>query len=211
MFYYLLAGASPELRATLKLTNVKDYHCLNQSAHDTITAKESAEQFGGVQQAMRTLNMTVHETQMWTAVAAVLHLSNVTFAKVNRNNAEGSKVTNTEVVATVASLLRIDAAQLEKSLVSRMTIARTERIVTPMTEMQAADARDALAKAIYGRLFSWCVTFINETTRVKSTAEIKSVGVLDIFGFEDFKVGRPVKWYKRFLKTTMKCNTPSLL
>jgi myosin heavy subunit len=54
--------------------------------------------------------------------------------------------------------------------------------------MQAVDGRDALAKAIYGRMFSWIVSSINETTKAKK--DLRFVGVLDIFGFEDFKVSR---------------------
>jgi myosin heavy subunit len=37
-------------------------------------------------------------------------------------------------------------------------------------------------------MFSWIVSSINETTKAKK--DLRFVGVLDIFGFEDFKVSR---------------------
>ncbi len=45
--------------------------------------------------------------------------------------------------------------------------------------------------ALYGRMFSWIVGYINDTTQ--KSGDHPFVGVLDIFGFEDFKVrGRNV-------------------
>lgn len=70
---------------------------------------------------------------------------------------------------------------------NRTTVTRGETIVTPLNVVQAIDGRDAMAKAIYGRMFSWIVTSINEAT-AKNPANYHFVGVLDIFGFEDFKV-----------------------
>ena len=57
--------------------------------------------------------------------------------------------------------------------------------------MQATDGRDALAKDIYERLFGWLVTVINHSTAVDefSGASDRTMSLLDIFGFECFKVG----------------------
>lgn len=55
---------------------------------------------------------------------------------------------------------------------------------------QATAARDALAKCLYGALFDWIVLQVNYSliTLKESTSEYSgnSIGVLDIFGFEDF-------------------------
>uniref|UniRef100_A0A8C3A7V2 Myosin IB n=1 Tax=Cyclopterus lumpus TaxID=8103 RepID=A0A8C3A7V2_CYCLU len=50
--------------------------------------------------------------------------------------------------------------------------------------LQAYYARDALAKNLYSRLFSWLVTRINESIKV---TRHKVMGVLDIYGFEIFE------------------------
>ena len=44
------------------------------------------------------------------------------------------------------------------------------------------EARDSLAKTIYGKLFLWLVHQANEN--VKSEKRAASIGVLDIYGFE---------------------------
>ena len=44
--------------------------------------------------------------------------------------------------------------------------------------------RDALAKVLYVRLFSWLVKWINEI--INKAKQHSSIAVLDIFGFEVF-------------------------
>jgi myosin heavy subunit len=84
-------------------------------------------------------------------------------------------------------MLSVDPAKLNAVLINRTSVTRGETFVTPLNNVQAIDGRDAMAKAIYGRMFSWIISSINEST-AKFSAENRFVGVLDIFGFEDFKV-----------------------
>lgn len=49
-------------------------------------------------------------------------------------------------------------------------------------------ARDALAKAVYDRLFTWLVSRLNKSLKVGSLGRKNNVmGILDIYGFEIFK------------------------
>jgi myosin-5 len=59
--------------------------------------------------------------------------------------------------------------------------------VVPLSPAQAVNTRDALAKALYSRLFDWLVAAINVAID-KSKSTKGFIGVLDIFGFENFKV-----------------------
>ena len=52
-----------------------------------------------------------------------------------------------------------------------------------MLLLKAEDARDALAKIMYSRMFDWVVQRVNTTMY---TPGEKFIGVLDIFGFEAF-------------------------
>lgn len=56
--------------------------------------------------------------------------------------------------------------------------------------LQAYDARDALAKAFYGKLFSWIVATVNAHIKCDRKDVKAFVGVLDIFGFECFQRNR---------------------
>ncbi|NXI50989.1 MYO3A protein, partial [Chloroceryle aenea] len=55
-----------------------------------------------------------------------------------------------------------------------------------------ADARDSIAKVAYGRIFGWIVCKINEllAENVDPEVELREIGILDIFGFENFAVNR---------------------
>lgn len=58
----------------------------------------------------------------------------------------------------------------------------TETYVKPVSKMNAVNGRDALAKHIYARLFSWIVDSINNA--LKSVVKQHSfIGVLDIYGW----------------------------
>jgi myosin heavy subunit len=52
--------------------------------------------------------------------------------------------------------------------------------VVPLTKEECNNSRDALAKAVYSRIFDWVVQAINDSIHDGSTPF--SIGVLDIYG-----------------------------
>ncbi|CAJ0963725.1 unnamed protein product [Ranitomeya imitator] len=95
------------------------------------------------------------------------------------------------IIVAAASLLCILSDELKDALTSHCVVTRGETIIRQNTVEKAADVRDAMSKALYGRLFSWIVNRIN--VLLKPSEEINeeeagySIGILDIFGFENFK------------------------
>eukprot|EP00063_Salmo_salar_P066355 XP_014041190.1 PREDICTED: unconventional myosin-IXb-like [Salmo salar] len=57
--------------------------------------------------------------------------------------------------------------------------------------LQAGTVRDSMAKSLYSALFDWIVFRINHALLnnrdLEESAKIFSIGVLDIFGFEDYE------------------------
>lgn len=91
-------------------------------------------------------------------------------------------------LATVSSLLGVDAAALATVLTQR-TISDT--VQRNLSAAQATDVRDALAKELYHRLWNHLLDLLNEHVRDKEdggSASVQHIGVLDIFGFEHFPV-----------------------
>ncbi|XP_067852304.1 myosin-IIIa-like [Heptranchias perlo] len=99
------------------------------------------------------------------------------------------------VAAGASSLLCIQTDELQEALTSHCVVTRGETIVRPNTVEKATDVRDATAKALYGRVFSWIVNRINTLLKPETflsdadDGEDKgiNIGILDIFGFENFK------------------------
>jgi myosin-1 len=56
---------------------------------------------------------------------------------------------------------------------------------------QAVNTRDALAKALYSRLFDWIISAVNKAFQKKQGhSKFLSLAVLDIYGFEIFEVNK---------------------
>jgi len=87
----------------------------------------------------------------------------------------------------VAKMTGVTRAQLESSLCNQTRVTRSEKIRSPVNVRTASDNRDSLAKALYGMLFNFIVRKTNLSIGYLTDVKL-FVGVLDIFGFECFKM-----------------------
>ncbi|KAL6076835.1 Myosin-VIIa, variant 2 [Balamuthia mandrillaris] len=185
IFYCMLSGASPEELQRYHLKAPIDYHYTNQSNCYRLPEKDEKEDWERIKSAMRVLGMNdLHN--VFKVVAAILHLGNITFG--NKDN--HTVITNEEAVQYAAEFLHCTPQNLKNALLIRTNIIAKEAFKVPLNGQQAADTRDALAKALYDRLFNWLIARINESISGSSsqTKATNFIGVLDIFGFENFKV-----------------------
>merc|ERR1712038_351345 len=90
-----------------------------------------------------------------------------------------------------AKLMGLDADELRRALTAR--VMQTSKggykgtvIMVPLKVHEASNARDALAKSMYSRLFDYIVVKINQSIPFEKSAYY--IGVLDIAGFEYFTV-----------------------
>jgi len=86
-----------------------------------------------------------------------------------------------------AELCFLDKAYMVSTLTTRQVETRGEVFTVKLKPQQATDARDALAKALYGKLFIWLVAKINDCIATDLKESRAVISVLDIFGFECFK------------------------
>ncbi|XP_031715437.1 unconventional myosin-Va-like isoform X2 [Anarrhichthys ocellatus] len=122
---------------------------------------------------------------IYQILAAILHLSNV---EVKDQSADRSSILPDSVHLMVfCELMGVPYEDMAHWLCHRKLQTTTETYVKSVSKMNAVNGRDALAKHIYARLFSWIVCGINNA--LKSAAKQRSfIGVLDIYGFETFDV-----------------------
>lgn len=103
------------------------------------------------------------------------------------------KITNKSALTNAAKLLSVTEKEMTDSLTQRVIAARGDVMMKSHNVSQAEFGRDALAKAIYDRLFAWILSRINASIVVPGSNNLqrrynKVLGVLDIYGFEIFDV-----------------------
>uniref|UniRef100_A0A8C7GYK6 Unconventional myosin-Ib n=1 Tax=Oncorhynchus kisutch TaxID=8019 RepID=A0A8C7GYK6_ONCKI len=184
IFYQLLSGASGDTLTKLKLD--RDFSKYNYLSLDsaTVNGLDDAASFRTVRNAMQIVGFMEDEVQLvLELVAAVLKLGNIEFKPESRvNGFDESRVKDKNDLKEMCELLGIEQSVLERAFSYRTVEAKMEKVSTTLNVAQAYYARDALAKNLYSRLFSWLVTRINESIKVGLV-----MGVLDIYGFEIFE------------------------
>ncbi|XP_027020170.1 unconventional myosin-Ib isoform X1 [Tachysurus fulvidraco] len=191
IFYQLLSGASDETLKKLKLD--RDFSKYNYLSLDsaTVNGLDDAANFRTVRNAMQIVGFMEDEVQsVLELVAAVLKLGNIEFKPESRvNGFDESRVKDKNDLKEMCELLGIDQSVLERAFSFRTVEAKMEKVSTTLNVAQAYYARDALAKNLYSRMFSWLVNRINESIKAQTKARKKVMGVLDIYGFEIFEDG----------------------
>ncbi|XP_023806410.1 unconventional myosin-X [Oryzias latipes] len=185
IFYALLAGADRDHRDMYLLSEDPElYYYLSQSGclHDS--SLDDKQLFNSVMEALKVMEFTEEEIRdVFKLLSAVLQMGNIEFM-----TAGGAQITSKGVVSNVSELLGLDSFQLSEVLTQRSMILRGEEICSPLTVEQAVDSRDSVAMALYSQCFSWIIMRINQ--KIKGKDNFKSIGILDIFGFENFEVNR---------------------
>ncbi|XP_075036033.1 unconventional myosin-Ib isoform X3 [Mixophyes fleayi] len=189
IFYQMLSGASEDLLSKLKLE--RDFSKYNYLSLDSakVNGVDDASNFRTVRNAMQIVGFMEHETQsVLEVVAAVLKLGNIEFKPESRvNGLDESKIKDKNELKEICELTGIDQGVLERAFSFRTVEAKQEKVSTTLNVAQAYYARDALAKNMYSRLFSWLVNRINESIKAQTKVRKKVMGVLDIYGFEIFE------------------------
>jgi len=188
IFYQLVQGADNEEKKTYLIQEPSSYHYLNQSGIIVIPGGkiDDGEDFFRTKNALSFLKLDeTKQKQIFKILGAVLQLGNVTF---NPGPHDSSEYKNPEVISNVAKLLEVDENKLKESLVKRTMVVTNQTLILTLKPEQAEESRDALSKTLYSRLFQWLVEMINLVICKAETSNSAFIGILDIFGFENFKV-----------------------
>ncbi|XP_066994103.2 myosin heavy chain 95F [Anabrus simplex] len=220
VFYLLCAGAPEELRTKLSITKPDDFRYLKNGCTQYFTSNKTekslnnsqksqdqqakgglkdpllddVEDFQSMDQALNRLGLSESERlDIYTMVASVLHLGNISFEDNPEDTKGGCRVcaSSEKALTLAARLMGVDPEELRQALVSK--VMQTSRggvkgtvIMVPLKIYEANSARDALAKAVYSKLFDYIICRINKSIPFKASSYY--IGVLDIAGFEYFTV-----------------------
>ncbi|XP_077344538.1 unconventional myosin-VIIb [Lithobates pipiens] len=191
IFYCILLGMSSEQKKKLNLGNCSDYKYLTVGNCIECDGRNDTRDYAQVRSAMKILLFSEQDqADINKLLAAILHLGNVELQSAMYGNLDSCDVRESTHLSNVAAMLEVNATELRDCLIKHTIIVRGESVSMPLTCSQASDGRDAFTKGIYGRMFMWIVNKINEaifTPMPKERAnERRSIGLLDIFGFEHF-------------------------
>uniref|UniRef100_A0A6I8NZB5 Myosin IXA n=1 Tax=Ornithorhynchus anatinus TaxID=9258 RepID=A0A6I8NZB5_ORNAN len=209
VFYYLLAGASEEERLAFHLKKPEEYHYLNQMTKKplrqswddcyydsepdcfTVEGEDLKHDFERLQLAMEMVGfLPKTRRQIFSLLSAILHLGNICYKKKTYRD-DSIDICNPEVLPIVSELLEVKEEMLFEALVTRKTVTVGEKFILPYKLAEAVTVRNSMAKSLYSALFDWIVFRINHallnTKDLEENTKTLSIGVLDIFGFEDYE------------------------
>ncbi|XP_019819475.2 unconventional myosin-IXb isoform X11 [Bos indicus] len=192
VFYYLLLGVSEEERREFQLKQPEDYFYLNQHNLKIEDGEDLKHDFERLKQAMEMVGfLPATKKQIFSILSAILYLGNITYRKRATGRDEGLEVGPPEALDTLSQLLKVKREILVEVLTKRKTVTSNDKLILPYSLSEAITARDSMAKSLYSALFDWIVLRINHALLNKKDMEESvsclSIGVLDIFGFEDFE------------------------
>mmetsp|Transcript_29945 Transcript_29945/g.78528 ORF Transcript_29945/g.78528 Transcript_29945/m.78528 type:complete len:1114 (+) Transcript_29945:74-3415(+) len=185
IFYMAIAGGSPDFKAACGLDKSPDeFNYLKQGGLSTVAELDDAGEWASMFEAMAGVGVgDVERDALLEVVAFIVLLGEIEF-----EGGEKAAVANGDVLSKIAGLFNVDAAALGSAMTMNTIIANGEEVKSILDANQAAYARDALAKAIYDRAFSWLVNRLNkaleECGKDAQNSRSTVMGLLDIYGFE---------------------------
>ena len=200
VFYQMLAGfhegSHEGLRERLFLTGMsaKSFSYLAQSSATSLTGTDDRAAFEETLRAMKIVGLDDEQVEaVLGVVAAVLHLGNIRFEMAEDAKADEAMVCADEGsvrgLECAAALLGCEVEALRTVLMSRKITIGGDVIVKEFNVVESEESRDSLAKSLYGRLFEWVVSAVNQKIgRVGGGGRTaRTIGILDIYGFESFE------------------------
>jgi myosin-1 len=187
-------GVTGELKEQLGMTEPGYFHYLSMSGEYSADGIDDVQEFKDMSRAMDICQISPQDKQaIFRLTCGILHLGNIDFVEGEDGNK--AVLRNRDALAFPAYLLGIQEDMLEQKLLSRVISTgfgkRGSSYNVPLNVEQAKGTRDALAKAMYTRMFDWIVQAVNNAMSQLAAnlreSQILCLGVLDIFGFEIFE------------------------
>ena len=211
VFYEVLVGMTgEELEAfLLEGYSAEDFRITSASGtYDRRDGVQDEDTYQDLGDALDVMGFTDDQQRdVFSVVAAVLHLSNLAINPIKRGEECEIDAAN-EHLAPILQLLGVTAENLNQALCYFKIEARGQSYMRAVQQDKAEKGLEALMKATYSALFDYVVRTINASITVKKASTTKQdsdggrsrssrhkgkaggsayIGVLDIFGFESFK------------------------
>eukprot|EP01062_Namystynia_karyoxenos_P065765 TRINITY_DN5966_c1_g1_i2.p1 TRINITY_DN5966_c1_g1~~TRINITY_DN5966_c1_g1_i2.p1 ORF type:complete len:1231 (+),score=486.41 TRINITY_DN5966_c1_g1_i2:84-3695(+) len=181
-FYLLVKGKDAGKYSATK--PAAEYHC-NAGKCVDIPGVDDGEDYSLCLDAMTNCGFDdAQKDGVWRVVGGIVQAMQVAFkAKGDECELEPSSVPASEACC---SLWQVDAAKMRKEMVETQMKTRDGIVTRKLNKDKAKDNLEACVKSVYDELFGWQVEQINRLTDTGGGQNF--IGLLDIFGFEDFEL-----------------------
>ncbi|XP_078108459.1 unconventional myosin-Va isoform X2 [Sander vitreus] len=186
IFYQLCASSHlPEFK-TLKLSSANDFLYTRQGRSPVIHGVDDTKELSATRNAFTLLGINEsYQMGLFQVLAAILHLGNV---EIKDKDSDSSLIPpNNRHLMAFCELVGVTYQDMAQWLCHRKLKTATETYIKTLPRLQATNARDALAKHIYAKLFNWIVEHVNKAL-ITNIKQHSFIGVLDIYGFETFEI-----------------------
>uniref|UniRef100_A0A3Q3VV77 Unconventional myosin-Va n=1 Tax=Mola mola TaxID=94237 RepID=A0A3Q3VV77_MOLML len=186
IFYQLCASSHlPEFQS-LKLSNANYFLYTRQGRSPVIDGVDDTKELCNTRHAFTLLGINEsYQMELFQVLAAILHLGNV---EIKDRDSDSSIISpNNRHLMAFCGLVGVTYQDMSQWLCHRKLKTATETYIKPLPRVQATNARDALSKHIYAKLFNWIVEHVNKAL-ITSIKQHSFIGVLDIYGFETFEI-----------------------
>ncbi|EEA08298.1 myosin head family protein [Cryptosporidium muris RN66] len=194
----------------MKLKDVEDFLVLRTSTE--VPGRDDVAEMHEVINCLKCIGICEEEQhEIFRICAGILHLCNILFVKKSGDEFPQIDSNYTESFELVLNLFKLSRESLLSIFqCKRLKDPETNRIIyMPLSLDAVYHTRDAMAKAIYTKLFDWLVYRINKSMacglstdfnisvkdpsgigmgKPKTSFSGRSIGLLDIYGFEVFDV-----------------------
>uniref|UniRef100_A0A8D3EBQ9 Myosin heavy chain 11 n=1 Tax=Scophthalmus maximus TaxID=52904 RepID=A0A8D3EBQ9_SCOMX len=185
IFYYMIAGAQGKLREELLLESFSNYRFL-VAGHVQLPGQQDDEMYEETMEAMTILGFNDEERiDILKVCSTVMQLGNIEFKK-ERNQEQATMPDNT-AAQKVCHLQGINVTDFTRAILTPRIKVGREVVQKAQTKEQADFAIEALAKAVFERLFRWILSRVNKALDKTKRQGASFLGILDIAGFEIFE------------------------
>lgn len=197
IFYQLLLGANDNERHIYKIKPLDYFNYLNQGCFK-VEDSDDAKDFIETKECMSKLGFSDKEMGMiFSILMGILYLGNVEFILGDNDNGPVAVVHPDckEDFHHAANFLGIEPEVLNQICTTKKfnDVMSKKVILRNLSVDRAYNCRDAIAKVVYAKMFNLIILKVNKAisnsdeTSKHDKVRIRKIGLLDIFGFENFE------------------------